>query len=101
MWRDVRETLARGAKLSVRQHTLMRLAMANATWSAHEAALFAYKAGGTAALRASTLQRLFRDMHAGTQHVTSAPPVFAAAGRELAGLADGESWVFLNLTRPS
>ena len=101
VWRDVRETLARGAKLSVRQHTLMRLAMANATWSAHEAALFAYKAGGTAALRASTLQRLFRDMHAGTQHVTSAPPVFAAAGRELAGLADGESWVFLNLTRPS
>jgi alkylation response protein AidB-like acyl-CoA dehydrogenase len=101
VWRDIREALDRGAKLSVRQHTLMRLAMANATWSAHEAALFAYKAGGTAALRASTLQRLFRDMHAGTQHVTSAPPVFAAAGRELAGLADGESWVFLNLTRPS
>jgi alkylation response protein AidB-like acyl-CoA dehydrogenase len=101
VWRDVRETLERGAKLSVRQHSLMRLAMANATWSAHEAALFAYKAGGTAALRASTLQRLFRDMHAGTQHVTSAPPVFQGVGRELAGLADNESWVFLNLVKPA
>jgi acetyl esterase/lipase/alkylation response protein AidB-like acyl-CoA dehydrogenase len=98
-WRDVRDTLDRGAKLSVRQHTLIRLAMANITWSAHEVALFVYKAGGTAALRASTIQRLFRDMHAGTQHLVASPPVYQAAGRELAGLADGESWVFLNLVK--
>jgi alkylation response protein AidB-like acyl-CoA dehydrogenase len=97
VWRDIGETLGRGAKLSVRQHSLMRLAMANATWSAHEAALFAYKAGGTAALRASTLQRLFRDMHAGTQHITSSPPVYASIGRELGGMAKGKKWLFLNL----
>jgi hypothetical protein len=36
-------------------------------------------------------------MHAGTQHVTSAPPVFRAIGRELAGLAPGKKWVFLDL----
>lgn len=99
-WNDVKATLDRGEKLSVRQQTLIRLAMANVTWSAHEVALFAYKAGGTAALRASTLQRLFRDMHAGTQHITSSPPVFQAIGRELAGLAEGEEWVFLNLVKP-
>ena len=29
-----------------------------------------------------TIQRLFRDMHAGTQHITSAPPVIRNAGRE-------------------
>jgi hypothetical protein len=33
--------------------------------------------------------------------VTSAPPVFQGVGRELAGLADGESWVFLNLVKPA
>jgi hypothetical protein len=54
-------------------------------------------AGGTTALRAGAVQRLFRDMHAGTQHVTSSPPVMQACGRELAGLADGKSWVFLEL----
>jgi indole-3-acetate monooxygenase len=99
VWGDARDTLARGAELSVRQHTLIRLAMANVTWAAHEVALFVYKSGGTAALRAGTIQRLFRDMHAGTQHITSSPPVYQAIGRELAGLAEGEHWVFLNLVK--
>jgi indole-3-acetate monooxygenase len=96
-WNDVNATLGRGDKLSVRQHSLIRLALAHATWSAHDAALFAYKAAGTSALRAGTLQHLFRDMHAGTQHITSAPPVYAAIGRELAGLAKGKKWLFLTL----
>jgi len=96
-WRDISETLDKGEKLSMRQHTLMRLALAHSTWSAHEATAFAYKASGTAALRAGTMQHLFRDMHAGTQHITSSPPVYAAIGRELAGLAKDKKWLFLNL----
>jgi alkylation response protein AidB-like acyl-CoA dehydrogenase len=96
-WDDVRHTLDRGEPLSVRQHSLMRLAMAHVTWSSQEVAAFVYKSAGTAALRAGTIQRLFRDMHAGTQHITSAPPVFRAIGRELAGLATGRKWVFLDL----
>jgi hypothetical protein len=81
----------------VRQHSLIRLALAHSTWSAHEAAMFAYRAAGTQALRAGPLQHLFRDMHAGTQHITSSPPVYASIGRELAGLAKGKKWLFLNL----
>jgi alkylation response protein AidB-like acyl-CoA dehydrogenase len=96
-WRDAWATLSRGDKLSVRQHSLIRLALAHSTWSAHEAAMFAYQAAGTAALRAGTIQHLFRDMHAGTQHITSSPPVYAAIGRELGGLAKGKKWLFLNL----
>ncbi|HEY1309058.1 MAG TPA: acyl-CoA dehydrogenase family protein [Vicinamibacterales bacterium] len=96
-WNDAKSSLDRGDRLSVRQHTLIRLAMAHVTWSAHEAALFAYKSAGTIALRSGTLQRLFRDMHAGTQHVVASPPVFQALGRELAGLADGHRWQFLDL----
>ena len=96
-WADVEDTLAGGGKLSVRQQTLLRLAMTHVTWAAHAAVSFAYQAGGTNALRASTLQRLFRDMHAGTQHVVASPPVFQAIGRELAGLAEGASWQFLSL----
>lgn len=96
-WNDVKATLARGDKLTLRQNTLIRLALAHSTWSSHEAATFAYKASGTAALRAGTIQHLFRDMHAGTQHITSSPPVYASIGRELAGLAKGKKWLFLNL----
>ena len=96
-WADVKQTLDRGATLSTRQHTTMRLAMAHATWSCHDVADFVYKSAGTVALRSGTIQRLFRDMHAGTQHITSAPPVIRNAGRELAGLAPGTTWVFLDL----
>jgi indole-3-acetate monooxygenase len=96
-WSDGRDTLARGDALSTRQNTQIRLAMANVTWSCHEVAEFVYGAAGTVALRAGTIQRLFRDMHAGTQHITSAPFVFRNAGRELAGLATGKKWVFLDL----
>jgi len=99
-WTDVKETLARGEPLGVRQHTLIRLAMANITWACHDVSEFVYKSAGTLALRSGTIQRLFRDMHAGTQHITSAPPVFRAAGRELAGLAEGKAWVFLDLVDP-
>jgi alkylation response protein AidB-like acyl-CoA dehydrogenase len=96
-WADIKETLDRGERLTVRQHTMMRLAMANITWACKDVADFVYKTAGTVALRDGTLQRLFRDMNAGTQHVTSAPPVFRNAGRELAGLAEGKKWLFLDL----
>jgi alkylation response protein AidB-like acyl-CoA dehydrogenase len=96
-WSDIRHSMERGEPLAVRQHSLMRLAMAHVTWSSQEVAAFVYKSAGTTALRAGTIQRLFRDMHAGTQHITSSPPVFRAIGRELAGLAPGKKWVFLDL----
>jgi alkylation response protein AidB-like acyl-CoA dehydrogenase len=96
-WNGVQRSLERGDKPSVREHTLMRLAMAHVTWAAHDAAAFVYKSAGTTGLRAGTIQRLFRDMHAGTQHVVASPPVFRNIGRELAGLAPSAAWRFLEL----
>lgn len=96
-WREVTDTISRGEKLSLRQQTLMRLSLTNATWAAQAVAAFVYKTSGTFAMRAGVLQRLFRDMHAGAQHITSAPAVIRGAGRELAGLAPGKQWRFLDL----
>jgi len=53
--------------------------------------MFAYTAAGTAALRAGTMQRCFRDMHAGTQHMTSAPPARQSVGRQLLGPRPGHA----------
>ena len=100
-WHDVQATMDAGSALDTRQHTMIRLALAHATWACHEIAEFVYTVSGTVALRAGTIQRLFRDMHAGTQHITSAPPVIRNAGRELAGLASGKTWVFLDLVDPA
>jgi alkylation response protein AidB-like acyl-CoA dehydrogenase len=100
-WEDVKDAMDRGQRLSTRQQTLIRLGMANITWACHDVSEFVYKTSGTLALRSGTIQRLFRDMHAGTQHITSAPPVFRAIGRELAGLAEGKKWLFLDLVDPA
>lgn len=56
-----------------------------------------YKWAATAALRHGDLQRFFRDMHAGTQHMTSGPVVLQSCGRMLAGLANNAEWVFFSL----
>ena len=96
-WGDAASALESGTPLTTRQHTLLRLALANITWSCHEVSEFAYTAAGTVALRSGTMQRLFRDMHAGTQHITSAPPVIRNTGRELSGAAVGKKWLFLDL----
>jgi hypothetical protein len=69
-------------------------------WASHDVSEFVYRTAGTLALRSGTIQRLFRDMHAGTQHIVAAPPVMRAAGRELAGLAEGKTWLFLDLVDP-
>jgi hypothetical protein len=96
-WHDAQETLRRGDQLSLDQNTATRLALQHTTWAIEEVSVFVYSAAGTTALRAGTLQRFFRDMHAGTQHLTSSPPARQACGRMLAGVAPGKVWQFLHL----
>lgn len=100
-WADARETLDRNETLSIRQHTLIRSAMIHVTAASHQVSQFVYQSAGTLGLRSGTIQRLFRDMHAGTQHVIASPPVYQAVGRELADLAEGHQWQFLNLVDPN
>ncbi|HZX54254.1 MAG TPA: acyl-CoA dehydrogenase family protein, partial [Ilumatobacteraceae bacterium] len=99
-FRDLTNSLYAGNEISVRQHTMIRLALANITKALHEVANFVYLAGGTTALRQGTIQRFYRDVHAGTQHVTSAPFVWQTCGRELMGVAEGKQWQFLDLVDP-
>jgi alkylation response protein AidB-like acyl-CoA dehydrogenase len=99
-WTDLSKSLYAGDGISVRQHTLVRLALAHITKTLQEVASFVYLAGGTTSLRRGTIQRMFRDVHAGTQHVTSSPNVWQTCGRELVGVAEGKTWQFLDLVDP-
>lgn len=99
VWEEIEATIASGRDATVRQESLSRAALHNATWSTHRVAQFVYRSGGTDALRRGTIQRLFRDVHAGTQHISSSPAIMQSAGREMAGLAPGERWVHFNLTK--
>ena len=96
-WRDIEQTFGAGQPISVRQDTLMRLAMGHITKTLFEIASFVYLAGGTTALRTGPIERMVRDVHAGSQHITSAPNTWRNCGRELAGLAGGTHWILMNL----
>jgi indole-3-acetate monooxygenase len=100
-WRDAWATLAAGDRLSVDQQTNIRLATMHATWAVHDAGSSAYLAGGTTALRSGPIQRIFRDLHAGTQHMIVSPPVAQTIGRALSGLAQGKVWRFMELVDPA
>ncbi|MEV0347062.1 acyl-CoA dehydrogenase family protein [Nonomuraea sp. NPDC050680] len=96
-WDDTERTLDAGRTLDVREETMVRLALNHITSTIAEVARFVYASGGTSALRDGLIQRLFRDVHAGTQHITSGPQVLQECGRELAGLAPGQSWMLFAL----
>jgi alkylation response protein AidB-like acyl-CoA dehydrogenase len=96
-WTDVTRTMVSGSPMSVRQHTLIRLTLGHITQALADVANGVYLLSGTTGLRRGTIERLLRDVHAGTQHITSAPVMWQSAGRELAGLAPGKHWVLLDL----
>lgn len=96
-WEDVEATLYAGGALSKEQETLIRLALTNATWSNDEVAKFVYTVGGTAAARPGPIQRGFRDMETGIQHITSGPSTRQNVARSLLGLADDKRWAFMDL----
>jgi len=99
-WREAEAELNMAEPLATRQVTQVRLALNHATWTAASVCDFAYRAAGGVSLRRGSIQRYWRDMHAGTQHVTSSPVILRECGRELLGTAAGKVWAFLGLVEP-
>jgi alkylation response protein AidB-like acyl-CoA dehydrogenase len=96
-WQDIEERLERGDDLATEQQTGYRLALAHTTWTCMEVANWVVDAAATAAIRPSVLQRHFRDMKTGAQHMTSGPAVRQNVGRMVAGGQAGKRWMFTEL----
>jgi indole-3-acetate monooxygenase len=84
-WGSLGDTIASGGEASVQQIALIRLAMRHLHDSLSEVTTFAHRATRGASLRAGTLQRCYRDAHAGTQHLLLADEIIAECGRVLMG----------------
>jgi indole-3-acetate monooxygenase len=97
VWREITDVFARVEVLTTRQNTLYRTALHHATWTAVDVADLAYNVGGGTTLRRGVVQRLYRDIHSGAQHITSSAAILRECGRELVGLAPGERWDLLRL----
>lgn len=91
-WDGAQTTLKRGEDLSVRETTLLRLALNHVTRVAAEITEFAHIFGGGHAARSGPLQRCFKDMHMGTQHVTVSSLILREGAKELLGLSKGKIW---------
>ncbi|MFN0316507.1 MAG: acyl-CoA dehydrogenase family protein [Burkholderiales bacterium] len=75
-----------GAKLTVEQRILIRMASTHAIHQAREAVDFAYNTIGTSAVFAShPLERRFRDMHTVTQHLQGRMGHFETVGAWMLG----------------
>jgi alkylation response protein AidB-like acyl-CoA dehydrogenase len=97
-WGEVESAVMEGRDVTVRQDTRIRIALGNITNALADVANFVYLSGGTTALRrGSPIERLVRDVHAGTQHITSGPGMWKAAGEELLELDPNKQWVLLDL----
>lgn len=97
VWNDIESTMAADQDVSVEQESLARLSLNHLTWTAQHVAQIAYKWGATTALRRGAMQRFFRDINAGTQHITSGPLTLHGAGAQLAGLHPNAHWEFFTL----
>jgi alkylation response protein AidB-like acyl-CoA dehydrogenase len=84
-WDDLCETYARGQPGSVEQLALIRLAMRHLHNVISEVSTFAHKASRGVSLRAGALQRCYRDIHSGTQHILLADEILQECGRVLMG----------------
>ncbi|QDL93615.1 acyl-CoA dehydrogenase [Paroceanicella profunda] len=86
-WQDISDTNARGETHSQDQLTLVKLALRHIHDVVSETGTFAYRQARGAGLRDTVLQRSWRDIHAGTQHVLMADQMVEECGRGLLGIA--------------
>lgn len=92
-WRDVSETFARGETMSLQQMTMIKLALRHIHDVVSDVGTFAHRAARGASLHNTPMQRFYRDIHAGTQHILMADQMVEECGRALMGLPGrGAQW---------
>ena len=84
-WNDIDETLLNEEPPSNEQIALIKLAFRYSHDVMSEVTTFAYKGGGGVALRPGPLQRCYRDLHAGLQHVLLSDQIVQDCGKVLMG----------------
>lgn len=85
-WTDLSETYAKGETASLEQIALVRLAMRFIHDMISEVSTFAHRASRGVGIRPGLLQRAYRDIHTGTQHILLADEISQECGKVMLGV---------------
>ncbi len=97
-WTSLCESAARDEPANLEQLALIRLAMRHIHNEISKISTFAHRATRGASLRPSVLQRCYRDIHSGTQHLLLADEIVQECGRVLLGTtSDNAKWTVFGI----
>jgi alkylation response protein AidB-like acyl-CoA dehydrogenase len=92
-WRGISETCARGERPTLEQMTMVKLGLRHLHDVISDVGTFAHRAARGASLHNTVMQRFYRDIHSGTQHILMADQMIEECGRALMGqTAPGAQW---------
>ncbi|MEW5423495.1 acyl-CoA dehydrogenase family protein [Amorphus sp. 3PC139-8] len=92
-WESVSDACAAGQKPSLEQMTMVKLSLRHIHDVISEVSTFAHRHARGASLHNTPMQRVYRDIHAGTQHILMADQIVEECGRAMLGLpGEGASW---------
>jgi len=92
-WRGVSETCGLGEPPSLEQMTMIKLSLRHIHDVISDVSTFAHRAARGASLHNTIMQRCYRDIHSGTQHILMADQIVEECGRALMGLpGPGAKW---------
>jgi alkylation response protein AidB-like acyl-CoA dehydrogenase len=100
-WNSLGDAYARNEPASLEQLALIRLAMRHIHDVISEISTFAHRATRGVSLRPSVLQRCYRDIHSGTQHLLLADQITQECAKVLLGTAGPDAqWAMFGVHAP-
>lgn len=97
-WNSLCDSYAKGDRGSLEQLAMIRLAMRHLHDVMSEVSTFAHKAARGVAIRPSVLQRCYRDIHTGTQHILMADELVQECAKVLLGTpSDKAFWTLFGV----
>jgi indole-3-acetate monooxygenase len=98
-WKDVSATCDRGEAPSLDQMTMIKLSLRHLHDAISDTSTFAHRSARGASLHNTAMQRVYRDIHSGTQHILMADQIYEECGRALLGLPAADShWTVFGVT---
>lgn len=98
-WTAISDSTAQGNAPSLDQMTMAKLSLRHIHDVISDVGTFAHRAARGASLHHTVMQRFYRDIHAGTQHILLADQIVEECGRALLGLPqEGAKWTVFGIS---